>query len=185
MFRRLPMFNRRDLLKSASALAIPAPGLLAAGEPSRAIPANPDAPTTVRLAAGHVMLDGDRYYADVHVQIFPLDVWRSLKRPINGELSDDTVHDKEWSASLADDGLSVVAVRIEWRGDLDVKDYPRDIPDPYALKALRRIRRRFTEMLEDDPKVDFFSVDVHGNGECSVTIDSPADPVKISFAMAD
>jgi hypothetical protein len=183
------MFNRRDLLKSASALAIPAPGLLAnaASTPSRA---RPDADGTIRLRfpVGYATIEGEKHRYFIVVEITTLDAWRALDRPIDGELTDENwPDDEDWSGTLLDDDR-VLGVRLEGEPWFE-ETYGRTIPDPAAAKALRWIRQRFMTMLEDDPEIGFFSIDVHGNGECSVTMSSPADssadPLKVSFAMAD
>jgi hypothetical protein len=111
-----------------------------------------------------------------------------LDRPINGELTDENwPDDEDWSGTVLDDDR-VVGVRLEGEPWLE-ETHGRTIPDPAAAKALRWIRQRFTEMLEDDPEIGFFSVDVHGNGESSVIMDSPVDrsagSLKVTFAMAD
>ncbi len=46
----------------------------------------------------------------------------------------------------------------------------RAIPDPGLAKALRRIRRTFMEVLEDDHGVNFLALNFGGNGECTLDI---------------
>jgi hypothetical protein len=183
------MFSRRTLLAATSMLALPAPVPLAnaASTPSRARPAA-DGTIRLRFPVGYATIEGEKRRYFIVVEITTLDAWRALDRPINGELTDENwPDDEDWSGTVLDDDR-VVGVRLEGEPWLD-ETYGRTIPDPAAAKALRWIRRKFTEMLEDDPEIDFFSVDVHGNGECSVSMNSPADssadPLKVSFAMAD
>jgi hypothetical protein len=182
------MITRRDALKTSIASALvpaTAPATAATAGPAPTVPAatRPDADGAirVRLPVGYESESARKQYY-IAVQIMPLDTWRALGLPVNGELTDDTAgNDEDWSGVLLEDGR-VVGVRLEGEDAFDREDFPRAIPDPDAAKALRRIRRQFMDVLEVDPEIGSASVHLYGNGECVVNVTSELDrELEITF----
>ena len=172
------MIDRRTLLKSASMLALPAPGSIAVGgsNPIAPAPHGKVAETGIlklRFRVGYAAGEGnsERIQYFTHVWICPPGAWKTLPGSNDaGPVSDDeldrpvSADDTDWSAQLLEDGR-VVAVRLEIRDGFKRRSYPRDEPEPEAIAALRRIRSAILGALEDDDRVTGISLNCGGNGD--------------------
>jgi hypothetical protein len=149
-------------------------------------PAGPiPVPLSFRIQAGSIAFDGQRHTAFVDVQVHTLDAWRTLGYDVSDNNGPRKMPGPEWSARLSDDGNTVAAVRVQW-SDLEPDPYPNEIPDPIGTAALRRIRRRVLDLLEDDPNLHSISVYLEANGEARVNlIPAQGDEVEITFKSAD